>query len=186
MFRWKVSCTCSASPCRSRPLFTKMQVNCDPTARCSNAAATEESTPPLRPQITRSLPTCSRTRATVSATKLPAVHDPEQPQISRTKLRRMVMPSGVCCTSGWNCRPNHLCPSDTAAQSLFSVRASVAIPSGNRSTRSPWLIHTGAVAPSPARSRLEDVDNRRSAWPYSRAFPGVTVPPSWCIMACIP
>ncbi len=46
--------TCSASPARSSPVSTKTHVSWSPTALCTNAAATAESTPPDRPQITRS------------------------------------------------------------------------------------------------------------------------------------
>ena len=66
-FRPKTSCTTSASRARSRPLFTKMQVSWSPMALCSNAAATLESTPPLRPRITFSLPTCLRMASTASS-----------------------------------------------------------------------------------------------------------------------
>jgi hypothetical protein len=45
--------TCSASPLRSRPWSTKTQVSWSPTARCTSAAATAESTPPDSPQTTR-------------------------------------------------------------------------------------------------------------------------------------
>ena len=38
---------------RSRPLSTKMQVNCFPMALANNAATTEESTPPDRPPVYR-------------------------------------------------------------------------------------------------------------------------------------
>ena len=41
-------------------MSTKIQVSWSPMARWVNAAATDESTPPLKAQITRSLPTCSR------------------------------------------------------------------------------------------------------------------------------
>ena len=40
--------------------WTKMQVSWLPIARCSNAAATLESTPPLSPRMTFSWPTCAR------------------------------------------------------------------------------------------------------------------------------
>ena len=42
----------SASRARSRPLLTKMQVSWSPMALCSSAAATLESTPPLKPRMT--------------------------------------------------------------------------------------------------------------------------------------
>ena len=53
----KASTTCSASFSRIRPWSTKTQVSRSPTARCTSSAATEESTPPERPQITRPSPT---------------------------------------------------------------------------------------------------------------------------------
>ena len=52
--------TCSASPARSSPWSTKMHVSWSPTARCTMAAATAESTPPERPQMTCASPTCAR------------------------------------------------------------------------------------------------------------------------------
>ena len=57
MPRWrrKVVSTCSRSCRRSSPWSTKMQVSRSPTARCTSTAATDESTPPDRPQITRAL-----------------------------------------------------------------------------------------------------------------------------------
>ena len=58
--RWNVSTTWAASPLRSRPVSTKTQVSWGPTARCTSAAATEESTPPDSPQMTRSWPTWAR------------------------------------------------------------------------------------------------------------------------------
>ena len=47
-------------PARSRPWSTNTQVSWSPTARCTSAAATAESTPPDSPQITRLSPTCAR------------------------------------------------------------------------------------------------------------------------------
>ena len=41
-----------------------------PTARCTSAAATAESTPPDSPQITRLSPTCARIAATCSSMTL--------------------------------------------------------------------------------------------------------------------
>ncbi len=47
-----VRSTCSRSCRRSNPVSTKMQVSWSPIARCTSAAATDESTPPDSPQIT--------------------------------------------------------------------------------------------------------------------------------------
>src|SRR5215204_6196562 len=51
-----------------------MQVGWSPIARCTSAAATEESTPPDRPQITRAAPVRSRTLRTSSSMNAPGVH----------------------------------------------------------------------------------------------------------------
>ncbi len=49
----KSAITSSASPSRSRPLSTKMQVRRSPRARCTRAATTVESTPPESAHSTR-------------------------------------------------------------------------------------------------------------------------------------
>ena len=83
-----------------------MQVSRSPTARCTSTAATEESTPPESPQITRrSGPTISWIRAISVSMKCPGVQSGVQPQISNRKLLRISPPRGVCATSGWNCTP---------------------------------------------------------------------------------
>ena len=61
-------------------------------ALCSNAATTDESTPPERPSNTVSLPTLRRTVAMASSIILLAVHKPSQPQISLTKRSRIAPP----------------------------------------------------------------------------------------------
>jgi hypothetical protein len=66
----------------------------------SSAAVTDESTPPESPQMTRESPMRSRISVTVRAMKADIFHNPRQPQISKAKFRRMVMPAGVCVTSG--------------------------------------------------------------------------------------
>ena len=56
--------------------------------------------------MTRSSPTSSRTllnRLLGEVAELPSAR--EQPQMANRKLPRTVWPSGVCVTSGWNCRP---------------------------------------------------------------------------------
>src|ERR1019366_6005109 len=66
-------------------------------------AATEESTPPDRPQMTLARPTCFLMRSTAAARKACMFHSGSMPAMLRTKLARMVAPRGVCATSGWNC-----------------------------------------------------------------------------------
>ena len=90
-----------------------MHVSRSPTARWTSAAATAESTPPDRAQMTcpsepvaaacRS--TRSRMPATVVSMKLaggPRLGDAGD---ATTKLRRMSRPRGVWTTSGWNWMP---------------------------------------------------------------------------------
>ena len=98
----KVCTTCSASPSRSRPWSTKMQVSWSPIAAWISTAATEESTPPDNPQMTRPVPTCSRMRAIWASRKPAMVQSPRQPATSWVKLRSNCAPCGVCTTSGWN------------------------------------------------------------------------------------
>ena len=74
-------------------------------ARERSAATTAESTPPERPQMTRSLPTRCRTSAITLCAKSSSRQEPEQPQTEVRKFFRIVPPAGVWVTSGWNCRP---------------------------------------------------------------------------------
>ena len=71
-----------------------MQVSRSPTARCTSTAATDESTPPESPQMTRrSGPTASRMRAISVSTKCPGVQSAVQPQTSNRKLLRISPPA---------------------------------------------------------------------------------------------
>ena len=97
--------TCSASLSRSRPVSTKTQVSCSPIASWINTAATDESTPPDRPQMTRPLPTWARIFSTISWRKEAMVQSPESPAIRWVKLRSIRAPRGVWATSGWNWMP---------------------------------------------------------------------------------
>ena len=79
-----------------------MQVSWSPIARCTSAAATDESTPPERPQITRD-----------DADERADLRDLALDERARRPSRRCVAdanrkfemispPRGVCATSGWN------------------------------------------------------------------------------------
>ena len=81
-WRRNVSTTWSPSPSRMSPVSTNTQVSCGPTALCTSAAATAESTPPDSPQITRSSPTCSRIAATEVSMIDVIVHVGRHPQAS--------------------------------------------------------------------------------------------------------
>ena len=100
-----ISMTWSPSCKRSKPLSTNTQCKFSPIARCKSNATTEESTPPDKPKITSSSPTCSLMRATASSIIFSAVHFVSQPQIFTTKLVNNSKPFLVWVTSGWNCTP---------------------------------------------------------------------------------
>ena len=84
----KAAITCSPSPLRIRPWSTNTQVSWSPIARCTSSAATEESTPPERPQITVPSPTCARIRAICSSAIDAALQLRSAPQMSSRKRRQ--------------------------------------------------------------------------------------------------
>ncbi len=152
-------------------MSTKTQVSCAPIASWISTAATEESTPPERPQITLPAPTCRRMRATASPRKAAMVQSPARPAIWWVKLRSIRAPRGVWATSGWNCTPYRRRPSSAiTAKGEFSEVATTSKPSGMAVITSPWLIQTGSLsptAPRPASSGLSR-SMRMSARPNSR------------------
>src|ERR1035437_10807624 len=87
--------TCSASPSLNTPLSTHTQVNCLPMALYSKTAATEESTPPERPKITFSAPTCCRISSMAWLTKAFIEQDFLQRQILKRKLASIFLPDCV-------------------------------------------------------------------------------------------
>ncbi len=87
------------------PWSTNTQVSWSPIASWISTAATAESTPPERPQITLPLPTWARIFSIASSRKARMVQSPVRPETLRTKLRISLAPSGVCTTSGWNISP---------------------------------------------------------------------------------
>ena len=76
-----------------------------PIARWIRSAATELSTPPESPQMTRPLPTVWRMVSSASAAKPFIVQLPLSLQLSKRKERSISLPRGVWTTSGWNCTP---------------------------------------------------------------------------------
>ena len=79
--------TCSPSPARIRPWSTKTQVSWSPIASWISTAATAESTPPDRPQMTRPLPTWRLIASRASARKAAIVQSLFIPATLWTKLR---------------------------------------------------------------------------------------------------
>ena len=65
-----------------RPVSTKTHVSWSPTALCTSAAATAESTPPDSPQITCSSPTWARIASTDCSMIDVIVHVGRQPHTS--------------------------------------------------------------------------------------------------------
>ena len=91
----KVSSTCFLSPFRRNPLSTNKHLKFFPRALLSNKAVTEESTPPLKPQITFPSPTSSLILITASLTKDFGVQSPLHFAILNKKFRRIFFPSSV-------------------------------------------------------------------------------------------
>ena len=108
-----------------------MQVSWLPTALATITAATEESTPPDRPQSTRLSPICSRMAATEVSTKESIRQSPAQPQISNRKFFSICAPFTVCSTSGWNWTAySPFAASSIPAQGQWGVEALTAKPAG--------------------------------------------------------
>jgi hypothetical protein len=72
-------------------------------ARWISAAATLESTPPDRPRMTSSSPTCSRMRATASSMWSRITQSGRAPADVEHEAAQQRAPCTVCVTSGWNC-----------------------------------------------------------------------------------
>ena len=185
----KTSATRSASPALSTPLSTKTQVSLSPTARSMMAAATAESTPPERPQMTFSLPSWARIFSTSWPTKFSIVQLGSALQMPNTKLRRTSLPRSLWWTSGWNWMPQRrFLTSAQAAIGELPVCAMIFQPGARLSMRSPWLIHTVEPSTSPA------MPAKRSLWssivileaPYSRCVARATLPPARKFRTFIP
>src|SRR5512135_2351839 len=81
-----VSWTRLPSPFLRTPLLTNMHVNWSPTALCTSAATTEESTPPESAHITCLPPTRSRMLRTEYSINERIVQDGVQPHMSYRKF----------------------------------------------------------------------------------------------------
>ena len=68
-------------------------------------AATDESTPPLKPRMTRPSPTWVRISSMASRAKDFMVQDFWHLQIPKRKFSSIFFPSWVWTTSGWNWKP---------------------------------------------------------------------------------
>src|ERR1035437_4925302 len=94
------SSTFSNSSLRNKPLSTKMQYKFLPIALCNNTAAMLESTPPLKPNTTLSLPIFCFKLFTEVSTNESGVQFAAQPQIFKQKFFSKIPPSVEWYTSG--------------------------------------------------------------------------------------
>ena len=158
--------------------MTKMQVRLWPIALLRRTAATVESTPPLNPRMTLSLPIFSRISLTEVSMNDSLVQSPLHPQMPRAKLARIFVPSTVWNTSGWNWTP-YVSSSGkrNAAFSTSEVEARTLHPSGREEIVSPCDIHTWELFDTPLKSGEEVSVISRIARPYSLATDPSTLPP---------
>ena len=98
----------------------------------------------------------------------------------------MVVPYGVCTTSGWNWMPYRpRSESSIAATGDSDDDASAVNPGGGSNTVSRWLIQQDCSAGVSARSRPCDATVRWER-PNSPTSAPSTLPPSSSTMACMP
>ena len=173
-----------ASPRRSRPWSTNTQVSWSPIASWISTAATAESTPPERPQITLPL---ADLRADLGDRLVlegaPWSSRRRSPATSRTKLRSSVRAVRACAPPRGGTAPRRSAAPRrrSAANGAFCEVATTGKPGGSLVTRSPWLIQTGYFCPrcqTPSNSGQSAVTST-SARPNSRWWPPSTLPPSW-------
>ena len=136
--------TSSPSPARIRPWSTKTQVSWSPIASWISTAATAESTPPERPQITRPLPTLARIASRASARNAAIVQSLFSPATLWTKLAISSRAVGRVDDLGMEHQAvvAALFVGDQRVGRVLRRRRRGAKPGGRRVMRSPWLIHT--------------------------------------------
>ena len=144
-----------ASFLRIRPWSTSTHVSRSPSARCTISAATEESTPPDRPQIARPSPDLlADQRDLLVDDRRRASTAPRSRRRRRGTCAAPALPCGVCTTSGWNWIPYRPRSTDSnAATGEAGEDASAVKPGGGSKTVSRWLIQQVCSAGRPASSR---------------------------------
>ena len=177
--------TCSASPARSRP-STKTQVAWSPTAFCTRAAATDESTPPDSAHSTRDSPTCSRIacdqlvddvgRRPVALDARPTPQEVLQHPLPERGVHDLGVPLHSVQPALVVLEGRHRAP---------AVDAVTRMPSGAPVTESPWLIQTDCSSGWPLKSTETSVI-RAGVAPYSPSPVLATVPPRAWTMAWKP
>ena len=146
--------TCSPSFLRIRPWSTNTHVSWSPIARWTSSAATDESTPPERPQITRPSPTWVRIFSICSSMIEAGLQVRSQPQMSSRNVVSTCWPYGVWTTSGWNWMPYNPRSTSSSAATGDSVELASAVkPGGGAKTVSRCDIQQDCSGGVPASSR---------------------------------
>ena len=159
---------------RIRPWSTKMQCSWSPIARCTSAAATDESTPPESPQTACPSPTCCADRRDrLVDERRPSSRSAGSRRCRARSCSSSSPPPSVWTTSGWNWMPQsgrsrmaHGGERRVVARSRCSAKPSgsaqhaiaVAHPDGALARRSTSPSKSGSLALELQRAR-----------PYSRS-----------------
>ena len=151
----------AARPARARPAAAgrcrrRCRAGATPIARCTSAAATEESTPPDSPQSATPSPTCARTRAIASSMNASIVQVPCSPQMRAREVREQLAAALRVGHLGVELQAPDRARSRGGRRRRASSRWCRAprSPAAGRSTRSPWLIQTTRSGPA-GKSREE-------------------------------
>ena len=156
-------------------------------ARETSVAATAESTPPERAQITSALPTSRRMRSIASSTNELISHDGAIAATWCKKFWMIAVPASVWTTSGWNVTPKmRRSASPMAATAERSVCAYTRNPGGGAVTVSPCDIETRERAGTPSRIGAPGTSTVSMAGPNSLWASGTSVPPSFFASNCMP
>mmetsp|Transcript_4484 Transcript_4484/g.11497 ORF Transcript_4484/g.11497 Transcript_4484/m.11497 type:complete len:296 (+) Transcript_4484:1155-2042(+) len=157
-----------------------------PSALCSSAAHTDESTPPetsTRTFLTG--PTISLISAMAMCSRLTTVKLACSPQMPNRKFFIICLPSVDRSTSGWNCTP-YRCREASAMPTMSSPECATSLkPSGTEETESPCVSSTSVPAGTSAKS-AHSVTTVMGNWPSSRRAFFSTLPPKWWLSSCMP
>ena len=125
-----------------------MQVSWSPIASWISTAATGESTPPDRPQITRPAPTWARTRAISAARKPAMVQSPAQAGdvVDEVAQQRRAVRRVDDLRMEHHAIEAPRLVGDGGERGALADRDALK-PGGSAVTRSPWLIQTCSRAP---------------------------------------
>ncbi len=104
----------------------------------------------------------------------------------KDEVRRISVPCGVWCTSGWNCTAYHFFAGYWMAATAFDVAAINSKPAGSSNASSPCDIQTATGPRRLLNSGESLLSNSTCAWPYSRLSAARTFPPSLYTMNCNP